>query len=59
MRANTSCTLVQETEYPSSYYYDMVYLALQLVRCTNEFARAICGSAGGKTYVLVEFALAF
>jgi hypothetical protein len=27
--------------------------------CTNEFARAIGGSAGGKTYVLVEFALAF
>ena len=51
--------MVQEAEYPSSYYYDMVCLGWQLILCTNEFARAICGSAGGKTYVLVEFALAF
>ena len=50
---------MQEAEYPSSYYYDMVYLGWQLIRCTDEFSRAVYGSGGGKTYVLVEFALAF
>jgi hypothetical protein len=59
MRADTSRTLVQEAEYPASYYYDMVCLGWQLILCTNEFSRAICGSGGGKTYVLAEFALAF
>ncbi len=49
---------MQEAEYPSSYYYDMVYLGCELIRCTNEFSSAVCGSGGGKTYVLAEFALA-
>ena len=47
---------MQEAEYPWSYYYDMVYVGWQLILRTNEFSRAICGSGGGKTYALVEFA---
>ena len=58
MRADAS-KLVQDAEYPSRYYCDMVYLGWQLILRTNEFSRAICGSGGGKTYVLVEFALDF
>ena len=50
---------MQEAEYPSSYYYDMVCLGWQLIRFTNEFSRTMCGSGGEKTYVLVEFSLAF
>jgi hypothetical protein len=50
---------VQEAEYPSSYYYDMVCLGWELILFTNEFSCTMCGSGGGKTYVLVEFALAF
>ncbi len=49
----------QEAEYPSSYYCDMVYLGWQLILRTKQFSRAICGSGGGETYVLVEFALDF
>ena len=59
VRADASRTLVQEAEYPSSYYYDMVCLGWQLIRFTNEFSRTMCGSGGEKTYVLVEFALTF
>ena len=51
-RADTSRKLVQEAEYPSSYYYDMVCLGWQLIRCTNEFSGTMCGSGGEKTYVL-------
>ena len=48
-----SSKLVQEEEYPVSYYHDMVCLGWQLILRTNEFSRAICGSAEAKTYALL------